>query len=143
MEATRMLDVEALPPEVETVRRRLGTLIQRELLPRESELGIAEESDVTPEVRRWVRTRADQEGVFRAALPSDLGGAGLGPLALAALAEEAAASGSVLARFALGGDGGLLRHGNAQQQGRFLLPVLRGELAAAFAFTDAREGQIG
>jgi len=140
MEATRMLDVEALPPEVETVRRRLGTLIQRELLPRESELGIAEESDVTPEVRRWVRTRADQEGVFRAALPSDLGGAGLGPLALAALAEEAAASGSVLARFALGGDGGLLRHGNAQQQGRFLLPVLRGELAAAFAFTDAREG---
>jgi alkylation response protein AidB-like acyl-CoA dehydrogenase len=135
-----MLDVEVLPPAIDVVRERLRGLIQRELMPREAELGIAEESDVTPEVRRWVRTRADQEGVFRAALPSDLGGTGFGPLALAALAEEAAASGSVLARFTLGGDGGLLRHGNAQQHGRFLLPVLRGELAAAFAFTDAREG---
>lgn len=135
-----MLDVEVLPPAIGVVRERLRGLIQLELLPREAELGIVKEGDVTPEVRRWVRTRANQEGVFRAALPSDLGGMGLGPLALAALAEEVATSGSVLARFTLGGDGGLLRHGNAEQHARFLLPVLRGELAAAFAFTDAREG---
>ena len=135
-----MLDVEVLPPAIDAVRGRLRVLIERELLPRERELRIGEESDVTADVRRWVRTRADGEGVFRAALPADLGGAGLGPLATAALAEEAAASGSVLARFALGGDGGLLRHGDAGQRERFLFPVLRGELGAALAFTDAREG---
>ena len=48
--------------------------------------------------------------------------------------------GAALAGLVVGGSGGLLRHGNAEQRERFLLPVLRGELATSFAFTDAREG---
>jgi alkylation response protein AidB-like acyl-CoA dehydrogenase len=54
--------------------------------------------------------------------------------------ETIGASGSALARYALGDDGGLLALGTAEQRERLLAPVLRGDLTAAFAFTDAREG---
>jgi acyl-CoA dehydrogenase len=56
------------------------------------------------------------------------------------LHEAVGASGSALARLAMGDDGGLLTLGNAEQRERLLAPVLRGEWTAAFAFTDAREG---
>lgn len=87
-----------------------------------------------------MRTRAEAAGLFRLAQPVELGGGELGPLGRFALYEVLAASGAVLGGLVLGGSGGLLRHGDAAQRERFLLPVLRGELAAAFAFTDAREG---
>lgn len=72
--------------------------------------------------------------------PCDLGGGGLGPLGLAVLYEAVGASGSALARFVLGDDGGLLALGTPEQRERLLAPVLRGELTVALAFTDAREG---
>jgi len=101
---------------------------------------VATEGDATPELRRWVRTRAEAAGLFRLAQPVELGGGGLGPLGRLAVHEAIAASGAVLGGLVIGGSGGLLRHGTPAQRERFLLPVLRGELAAAFAFTDAREG---
>lgn len=137
----RLLTVdEGLPPDLTALRERLRAFIRDELLPLERARGLREEADASPELRRQVRTRSDAAGFFRLAQPADLGGGGLGPLGQTALREELAASGSVLARFVLGGGGGLLRHGTLDQRERFLLPVLRGELAAAFAFTDAREG---
>ena len=87
-----------------------------------------------------MRTRAEAAGLFRLAQPIELGGGGLGPLGQFALHEAIAANGAVLGGLVLGGSGGLLRHGTPAQRERFLVPVLRGELAAAFAFTDAREG---
>ncbi|MBI3107635.1 MAG: acyl-CoA dehydrogenase family protein [Candidatus Rokubacteria bacterium] len=131
---------EALPAELEAVRLRLRAFLHEELLPAEREHGLREEADAPPALRRWVRTRSDARGLFRQLQPADLGGGGLGPLGQVALHEEIAAAGSVLGRFALGGDGGLLRHGTADQRRRFLAPVLSGELAAAFAFTDPPEG---
>ena len=59
---------------------------------------------------------------------------------MAALHEEIARSQCALGGLVLGGDGGLLRMATGSQRDRFLLPVLRGELTAALAFTDAREG---
>ncbi|MEK7446062.1 MAG: acyl-CoA dehydrogenase family protein [candidate division NC10 bacterium] len=131
---------EALPAELEAVRLRLRAFLHEELLPAERQQGVREEADAPPALRRWVRTRSDARGLFRQLQPADLGGGGLGPLGQVALHEEIAAAGSVLGRFALGGDGGLLRHGTADQCRRFLVPVLSGELAAAFAFTDPPEG---
>ena len=132
--------VDDLPPEVEALRQRLRAFLRDDVLPAERQQGIQTEADASPELRRWVRTRSEELGFFRLTQPAELGGGGLGPLGQVALREEIAASGSVLGRFVLGGSGGLLRHGTPEQRERFLLPVLRGELAAAFAFTDAREG---
>src|SRR5207302_5623323 len=124
----------------DALRDRLRRFLRDELLPVERGRGIAEEADAPAELRRWARTRSEELGFFRLTQPADLGGGGLGPLGQTALREEIAASGSVLGRFAMGGSGGMLRQGTPDQRERYLLPVLGGELAAAFAVTDAREG---
>jgi acyl-CoA dehydrogenase len=135
-----VLPSEPLPAPLEALRQRARSFLVEELLPAERREGVATEGDAAPELRRWVRTRADAAGLFRLAQPVELGGGGLGPLGRLAVHEAIAASGAVLGGLVVGGSGGLLRHGTPGQRERFLLPVLRGELAAAFAFTDAREG---
>ena len=134
------MTVDALPPDLEALRGRMSAFLHDELLPLEQEHSISDEGDASPDVRRRVRTRADALGFFRLTQPVEEGGSGLGVLGQVALREAIAASGSVLGRFVLGGSGGMLRQGSADQRERFLKPVLRGELAAAFAFTDARQG---
>ena len=135
-----MLPDEPLPPALAALRERARAFLADELLPAERRDGVASEGDATPELRRWVRMRAEAAGLFRLAQPVGLGGGGLGPLGRFALHETIAASGAALGGLVIGGSGGLLRHGDAGQRERFLLPVLRGTLAAALAFTDAREG---
>lgn len=134
------MPLDQLPAGLSTLRERMQAFLRDELAPAEAKHGIVREADSTPELRRWARTRADELGLFRLTQPVELGGGGLGPLGQVALRETIAASGSVLGRFVLGGSGGLLRHGTEEQRQRFLLPVLKGELTAAFAFTDARQG---
>ncbi len=134
------MPVDALPAELDTLRERLRAFLNDEVLPAEQRAGLSEEAGATADLRRWVRSRSEQLGFFRLTQPPELGGAGLGILGQVALRETIAASGAALGRLVLGGGGGMLRHGTADQRERFLMPVLRGELAAAFAFTDAREG---
>src|SRR5579859_1835724 len=134
------MPLDALPPDLAVLRERLRAFLDDELLPAERVAGVQEEAEAPAELRRWVRTRSHELGLFRLLQPAELGGGGLGPLGQVALREEIAASGAALGRLVLGGAGGLLRHGTPAQRERFLAPVLRGELTAAFAFTDAREG---
>ncbi len=134
------MPLDALPPDLNALRDRLRAFLHDELLPAERNAGVQEEAEAPAALRRWVRTRAHELGFFWLLQPPDLGGGGLGALGQVALREEIAASGAMLGRLVLGGTGGLLRHGTPAQHERFLTPVLRGELAAAFAFTDAREG---
>jgi alkylation response protein AidB-like acyl-CoA dehydrogenase len=134
------LPSEPIPAELEALRGRLRAFVEEELLPVERERRLPDEHQAPPELRRWVRQRSRELGLFTAFQPRELGGGGLGPVGLAVLHEAVGASGSALARLAVGDDGGLLALGTAEQRERLLAPVLRGDLAAAFAFTDAREG---
>ncbi|MHB8573725.1 MAG: acyl-CoA dehydrogenase family protein [Dehalococcoidia bacterium] len=134
------MSVDSLPSELEALRSRLHAFLNDELLPAERGAGLEDEAAASDALRRWVRTRSNELGFFRLAQSADVGGGGLGPLGQTALREAIAASGSLLGRFVLGGGGGLLRHGTAEQQAKYLDPVLSGEVAAAFAFTDARQG---
>ena len=126
----------ALAPLRETLRR----FLEDEVLPAERREQVVEESEAAPALRSWARARSAELGLYRLAQPLELGGGGLGPLGRVALYEEIARSQCVLHSCILGGDGGLLRLATGSQRERFLLPVLRGELTAALAFTDAREG---
>lgn len=135
-----MTPFDHLPAELETLRERLAAFLRDEVRAAEQRDGVRSLGDATPDLRRWIRQRAAELGLFRALQPTALGGGGLGPLGQAALHETIGASGAVLGELALGGTGGLLRLGTPSQRERFLVPVLRGEMEAAFAFTDAREG---
>ena len=134
------MDPITLPPEIAALRDRLRAFLEREVLPSEKREGVIDEAQASPTLRRWVRARSAELGFYRLAQPDELGGGALGPVALAALHEEIARSQCALGGLVLGGDGGLLRLASGVQRERFLLPVLRGELTAALAFTDAREG---
>jgi alkylation response protein AidB-like acyl-CoA dehydrogenase len=129
-----------LPPEISALRERLRAFIAEELEPAAAKEGIADEAQASASLRRWARARSAEAGFFRLAQPAELGGGGLGPVGLTVLHEEIARAQCPLGGLVLGGDGGLLRLAAGAQRERFLLPVLRGELTAALAFTDAREG---
>lgn len=133
-------DAPDVPPQLLERRSRLRAFLLDEVVPREQADGVRLPGDATPELRRWVRSRSETLGLYRLLQPTELGGHGLGPLAQAVLHETIGASGAVLGGLTLGGGGGLLRLARGAQRERWLLPVLRGEMDAAFAFTDAREG---
>ncbi len=135
-----MLDLAPLPSEIERPRARLARFLDEEVRAAEREARVGDEADAPPELARWVATRSVELGLYRLLQPAELGGGGLGPLGGVALHEAIGASGCVLGHLAVGGDGGLLRHADAGLRPRFLEPVLRGEMTAALAFTDAREG---
>jgi len=110
-------------------------------------------AELWPHAARWDRERHFPREVHRglAALgaygicvPEELGGAGLDYLSLSLVLEEIAA-----------GDGGtstaisvtncpvnaiLMKHGNAQQQARWLTPLARGEMLGAFCLTEPHVG---
>lgn len=111
-----VLPPDALPDDIHEIRRRLRAFIEDELLPVERERGLADEHQAPADLRRWVRRRSRELSIFTLLQPRELGGGGLGPLALAALYETIGASGSALARYALGDDGGLLALGTAEQR---------------------------
>jgi len=134
------VDPHALPPETAALRDRLRVFLEGDLLPAELREGVVDEAQASPALRRFARARSAELGFYRLAQPVELGGGGLGPVGVAALHEEIARSQCVLGGLVLGGDGGLLRMASGAQRERFLLPALRGELTAALAFTDAREG---
>jgi alkylation response protein AidB-like acyl-CoA dehydrogenase len=129
-----------LPPEIEGRRAALARFLEDEVGPAERAARIGDEADASPELEGWVRARSAALGLYRVLQPADLGGGGVGPLGMVALHETVGRAGCVLGHLALGGDGGLLRFTSAAQRERFLWPVLRGEVTAALAFTDAREG---
>ena len=138
--AETFVDSEPLSPDIEGHRETLRRFLEEEVLPAERRDGVQEEGQATPALCRWARARSVELGLYRLLQPAELGGGGLGPLGQVALHEELARSLCVLHDCILGDDGGLLKLAVGTQRERFLLPVLRGELTASFAFTDAREG---
>jgi alkylation response protein AidB-like acyl-CoA dehydrogenase len=134
------VDAQELPTPIALLRDGLRRFLEDEILPAERRDGVLDEAQAGPALRSWARTRSAELGFYRRLQPVDVGGGGLGPLGLVALHEEIARSQCVLHDCILGGDGGLLRLATGGQRERFLLPVLRGELTAALAFTYAREG---
>ncbi len=134
------VDAQELPAAIASLRDRLHRFLEDEILPAERRDGVLDEAQAGLPLKSWVRARSAELGLYRLAQPVDVGGGGLGPLGLVALHEEIARSQCALHDCILGGDGGLLRLATGAQRERFLLPVLRGELTAALAFTDAREG---
>jgi alkylation response protein AidB-like acyl-CoA dehydrogenase len=140
MPPSAWLHEEPLPPAIEEARLRLEAFLREEVRSAEQRHGVESEADASREMRRWVRQRSESLGLHRLTQPIELGGRGFGPLGCVAFHETIGASGCTTGRFALGSDGGLLRLGSPEQRERFLLPVLRGDLAMAFAFTDPQGG---
>lgn len=91
-----------------------------------------------PGLRREIAAASEAAGFYRLALPERDGGAGADATTLTAAREALAMSGSPFAPMALGSGPGVLRLAdNDRQRAELYEPALRGERAAAFAFTEA------
>jgi acyl-CoA dehydrogenase len=136
-----------VPNDVRSTVARLEDFITRVVLPAEAEVSEddihsgAVEHDVLPALRAAAR----RAGLFAPQLPPAWGGQGLGPTALALLAERCGPH--LLAALALNcsaPDEGnlhlLLHYGTPSQQERWLKPLAEGTVRSCFAMTEPDAG---
>jgi alkylation response protein AidB-like acyl-CoA dehydrogenase len=128
---------EHLSTELLALRERTQAFIESELAPREVQLPPgADTADVDAAARAEARRRAAAAGFFGMTQPREFGGSAADALALTVVREALAASNLLLADFVLGPAPGALGAATGELRTRYLEPLLRGEKAAGFAFTE-------
>jgi alkylation response protein AidB-like acyl-CoA dehydrogenase len=125
---------ESIGAELEQLRDRVQAFIDDDLKPLEAALG---EADSVPEdTRRQVRERSRELGLFQMTQPEEFGGVNTGPLALTVVRETLGAANLRVARYVFGPGPGALGAATGELRTRYLEPLLRGEKAGAWAFTE-------
>ena len=127
---------ESLTPELQKLQTRVKSFIEEELRPMDEGLDSDPYAPVPDQVRGRVREDSEARGLYGASLPSEVGGLEAGPLALVVIREALAECNSRLAQFVLGPRLGALRAARGEARKRFLEPLIGGERATAFAFTE-------
>ncbi|NEB41539.1 acyl-CoA dehydrogenase [Streptomyces sp. SID14515] len=133
-------------PRLRELVGRLRGYLRDELLPYERAHGITPESALDRSTLEHVWRRSRELGFYGVSLPAELGGQGLTLVELCALKEELTASGAALSHSVLGDLGGPLRagaiarHATPEQLERYVMPVVRGELACCFSITEQDAG---
>jgi acyl-CoA dehydrogenase len=125
---------ESLPEELIELRERIQAFIEAVIHPAERTL--PDDGTIPEGVRRDIRERSREQGLFGMTQPRDFGGSEAGLLALVVARETLAAANSPLTRYVFGPGPGMLHAAEGDLRERFLEPVLRGELQGAFAFTE-------
>ena len=134
---------------VNEVRALTARIVNEEILPHENRLWIREarppysEADVEESavLRRHVRERVRQAGLWAPHLPEEYGGAGLGFLEMAYMYEVMAYAVGGSSLFGVvapnsGNESLLVRYGTDDQKQRWLLPLIEGRLESGFSMTE-------
>jgi len=117
---------------IDTVRQ----FRERELMPTEHDFLL--KGDWDPQVKRDLEERGRKLGFWALDVPEDMGGHGLGELAMCMVAEELFKHPGM---FEFGGSPEpTLYKCNPEQMERYTLPVIRGERKSAYAFTEPDAG---
>ncbi len=129
--------------EIEILRRTLARFVTEEVRPLEREHRLP--GDVSPpaELRRRVRMRSHELGLYAADMPREAGGAGLSLSERVVLDAEAFSHETVFFEDLMGGPGGpssILLACNEAQRERYLLPLVRGEITTCFALSEPEAG---
>jgi acyl-CoA dehydrogenase len=130
------------PPDVEDARQRMRSFVDDDIRPSEERLAgeAAGRADWRAELDR-LRQRARELELWMPHMPSEWGGAGHGPTALAAVSAEAAKTrfGSYIVNCYAPDEGNmhtLLHFGTDDQQDRYLRPMCEGNMRSCFAMTE-------
>ncbi|ODP37165.1 acyl-CoA dehydrogenase family protein [Sphingomonas turrisvirgatae] len=131
----------ALPEELIQFRDNIRRFVERELMPLERHVTI--DGKLPPDVQAAAAVKAKAAGFWLMDMPEELGGADLNLLALAIFWEEIARTTAVSARDqSIFGPtiGPILLALQGEMREKYLMPVVRGELKACFAQTEADAG---
>ncbi len=132
-----------LPEHARLLRDSLRRFIEQELLPRENEVCLEDDSALPRGLMDWTRRRAVELGFYGVFMPEEVGGRGLGRVGMVALKEEIARSGSHLAELVLGDNGGpsrLLLESSDHVRDNYLIPAMRAEKFSCFALSEPNAG---
>ncbi len=136
----------SLPSEIETIRRKTREFIAGEVLPLEADRkNFDEHENIRLDVLEKVRAKAKKEGLWAPQTPKQHGGMGLPIVGWAALYEEANRSifGPVSLNCAAPDDGNmnlLSKVATAEQQKKWLHPIVEGKVRSSFAMTEPAPG---
>jgi len=141
--------IPGLPDHVNDVRLRTAEFINREILPRESELFVSRRgTTVTDEMkaqaasaREEIRTKVKAAGLWAPHLPAEYGGMGLDFLAHAYMNEILAYALGAASLFGVvapnsGNQKILLKYGTEEQKKKWLLPLVEGTMQSGFSMTE-------
>lgn len=131
----------AFDDELLMLRDSVRRFVQDELMPLEAQY--ANEPDIPDALRNRLQDRAKALGFWAFDLPASVGGGGIGHVGACLVFEELARCNvpsfraqTVLTPYL----GPVLFHGTAEQQRRYLLPVVRAEKRTCFALTEPNGG---
>jgi acyl-CoA dehydrogenase len=129
--------------EIGMLRRTLARFITEEVIPLEKEHRLP--ADVAPpaELRREVRRRSRELGLYAADMPREAGGSGLSLAERVVLDTEAFSHATVFFEDVMGGPGGpssILLACNDKQRERYLLPLVSGEITTCFGLSEPEAG---
>jgi acyl-CoA dehydrogenase len=134
-----------LPQDVVEVQQRVAAFVADAVYPAEEKLGPDPSAEDFDMVVNELRGKARAAELYNPHLPSDYGGLGLGPLAMAVVSQECGASGlASLALNAMAPDEGnmhlLLHAGTPEQREKYLRPLAEGRIRSCFAMTERGAG---
>ncbi|MEX1110134.1 MAG: acyl-CoA dehydrogenase family protein [Dongiaceae bacterium] len=135
-----------LPPEVETLRSRIATFIEDEVLPSEADRTNWDAHEyIREDVLARLRAKARAQGLWALHMPKDRGGQGLDMVGMAACYETAARSifGPAALNIAAPDDGNMFvlnRIATDAQKERWLQPIVDGKVRSSFAMTEPQPG---
>ncbi|HEV7196901.1 MAG TPA: acyl-CoA dehydrogenase family protein, partial [Pedococcus sp.] len=132
----------SLTPAVDDQRRLIADFVAAEVIPLEQQVF---RDGLTDGLRVQLQSRAKAAGVFAPQAPRDLGGGGFRFDEAAVLLEEAGYSllGPIALNCAAPDEGNIhLLHqtGTPEQQERWLLPLVAGEIRSCFSMTEPPPG---
>jgi acyl-CoA dehydrogenase len=140
--------VPMLDERINDIRMRTAAIINDEILPNERQLWRGRSNGATDverkesrELRRNVKERVKQEGLWAPHLPQEYGGMGLDFLAHAYMNEVLAYGVGAGALFGVvapnsGNQTILVKYGTKEQKEKWLLPLIDGELESGFSMTE-------
>jgi acyl-CoA dehydrogenase len=132
--------------EVEDYRRRIGTFVEDEILPKEADRSSYDEhGNITLPLLDRLRAKARSEGLWCLQLSPEMGGRGLTRTGMAVCYEEMNRSifGPAVFNSAAPDDGNMMvmeKLGTPAQKERWLRPVAEGKVRSAFAMTEPHPG---
>jgi acyl-CoA dehydrogenase len=135
-----------IPSDVLPLITAVEEFVESRLLPLEEDpSSFDEHENIKEDLLAVVRSEVKAMGLFSPQLPKEFGGVGLSPVGQALLYEKMNRSifGPVCFNCAAPDDGNmtvLAKVGTKNQQERWLMPIVRGEVRSSFAMTEPHPG---
>lgn len=136
----------SLSPRNESYRQRIRAFVEDELMPLErGPEAYDEHENIAAEPLERMRAKAREQGLWCLQIPKHLGGQGLDIAGIAACYEEMNRSifGPVVFNAAAPDDGNmtvLAKVATQEQQARWLMPIVDGQVRSSFAMTEPPPG---